>query len=83
MPRACSSGSGYIEPPAWRDAIDACRYMRRTEQSGLRAKQAAGTRFQRSHPAAGIRGAAFHDLILKAKPSLAYRAFRRSHVADT
>jgi hypothetical protein len=81
MSSACSNGSGYIEAPARRDAVDACRNVRRTKLPGLRAKQATGTRFGRSHPSARIQGAAFHDEILKAKPSPAYHACQRSHVA--
>jgi hypothetical protein len=81
MPSACSNGSGYIEPPARRDAIDAYRYMRRTKQSGLRAKQTAGARPRRCLPAARVQGAGFHDVILTAMRSLAYRACQRSPVA--
>ena len=81
MPRACSNGLGYIEAPARRDATDSYRRMQGTKPSGLRAKQAARTRFRRSHPAASIRGAALHDVILMAAPFVAYRACQRLHVA--
>ena len=42
------------------------RSMRRTKQSGLGTKQAAGTRFRRLRPEARIRSAAFHEVILPA-----------------